>query len=506
MELQQLLSEFARPLVVIILVSMIIMVKKIFSENKNSHNILLPPGPPKLPLIGNLHQLSGSVLLPQRLQELASEYGPVMHLQLGEVSTIIVSSPDAAKEVLITHGSIFSNRPHLIVPSIVTYGSQDIAFAPYGKYWRQLRKICTEELLAPRQVRSFRSIREEEVSGFIKSIADSAGSVINLSDKIFSLTTDITAKAAFGGKSKDGEAFVSFMEEGVKLATGFCLADLYPSSKLLYLMSGMRSKVGKLMKTSDRIIENIIANRRMKLASEEQGSGEALLDVLLKVQSASRLSTDGVKGLIMDMFSGGSETSSTTLEWTMSELLKNPEAMEKAQAEVRQVYAGNKIVDETSLEELKYLKLVIKETLRLHPPLPLLLPRESIETCQVYGYNLPTKTRAIINMWAMGRDSTIWTEASKFNPERFVNSSIDFQGSNFEYIPFGAGRRICPGISFALANVELPLAMLLYHFDWSLPNGIRCEDFDMTEAFALAMRRKNELYLVASIHPCSSFK
>ncbi|KAK2999715.1 hypothetical protein RJ639_023813 [Escallonia herrerae] len=174
---------------------------------------------------------------------------------------------------------------------------------------------------------------------------------------------------------------------------------------------------------------------------------------------------------------------------------KNPSVMRKVQNEVRRVCGNKGDIDETDLHELKYLHLVIKETLRLHPPAPLLLPRECSERCEINGYEIPVKTKVIVNAWAIGRDPKCWADAESFKPERFFDSSIDYKGTSFEYIPFGSGRRICPGTSFGLAIVELSLAKLLYHFDWRLPSGIKHEELDMTEAFAATVRRKEDLYV-----------
>ena len=196
------------------------------------------------------------------------------------------------------------------------------------------------------------------------------------------------------------------------------------------------------------------------------------------------------------MFGAGSETTATTIEWAMSELLKNQKLMKKAQNEVRGVFDENGGVNEERIHELKFLRSIVKETLRLHPPAPLLIPRECSENCVINGYDIPAKTKVLINAWAIERDPCYWKEAEEFRRERFSNSSIDFRGANFEYIPFGAGRRICPGISFALPSVELPLANLLYHFDWKLPNGMKYEGLEMTESFALTVRRKNDLLLI----------
>jgi cytochrome P450 len=197
-----------------------------------------------------------------------------------------------------------------------------------------------------------------------------------------------------------------------------------------------------------------------------------------------------------DIFAAGSETSATTLNWAMSEMIKNPRVMKKAQAEVREVFNRKGRVDETGIDEMKYLKLVVKETLRLHPPAPLLLPRECREKCEINGYEIPVKTKVIVNAWAIGRDPRYWNEAESFDPERFLDSSIGYKGANFEFIPFGAGRRICPGMAFGLVSVEVPLALLLYHFDWKLPNGMKHQDLDMTEFSGVTVRTKYDLQLI----------
>ncbi|WVZ12914.1 hypothetical protein V8G54_017444 [Vigna mungo] len=200
--------------------------------------------------------------------------------------------------------------------------------------------------------------------------------------------------------------------------------------------------------------------------------------------------------MAMDIFGAGGETSATTINWAMAEMIRDPRVLKKAQAEVREVFNMKGRVDELFMDKLKYLKSVVKETLRLHPPAPLLLPRECGQTCEIKGYHIPVKSKVIVNAWAIGRDPKHWTDEERFHPERFTDSSISYNGVNFEYIPFGAGRRICPGITLGLVNVELALAFLLYHFDWTLPNGTKSEDLDMSEKFGVTVRRKDDLYLI----------
>ncbi|GMH19728.1 hypothetical protein Nepgr_021569 [Nepenthes gracilis] len=470
----------------------------------------LPPGPPKLPVIGNMHQLAGPILPHHCFGNMAKKYGPIMHLQLGEISTIVVSTPEAAREVLKTHDTAFANRPDLLLPRIMTYENSDVAWAPYGEYWRQVKRILVTELLNAKRVQTYRSIREAEMTSLVESIAAKAraGEKVNLSKDISGLMMGITAMAAFGKKSKDEEAFGAFVQQAIQLAAGFSLADLFPSTKVLHLISGIRNKVEKLVQTSDQILENIINDHIAKKETNHQNEArnEDFLDVLLKVGPTYSLTMDNIKAVILDAFLAGSQTSSTTLVWAMSELIKNPEVMEKAQAEVRKVYEGRGTVDESSLDELKYMRLVIRESLRLHPAAPMLLPRESIERCEIFGYEIPAKTRVLVNAWTIHRDPKLWKEPEKFYPERFAENSIDIKGTDFIYLPFGTGRRMCPGMSFGLANVELPLAMLLYHFDWSLPAGLSRHDLDMTEVLGTVVRRKNDLFLVPVSHACSSLK
>lgn len=197
------------------------------------------------------------------------------------------------------------------------------------------------------------------------------------------------------------------------------------------------------------------------------------------------------------MFAAGTDTTFITLDWGMTELIMNPKVMKTAQAEVRSVVGERKTVLETDLPKLLYVKAVVKEIFRLHPPAPVLVPRESMEEVTIDGYSIPAKTRFFVNAWAIGRDPESWENPEAFDPDRFMGSTIDFKGQDFELIPFGAGRRSCPAITFGTATVELALAQLLHSFDWELPPGIHTSDLDMTEVFGITMHRISHLVVVA---------
>ncbi|KDP39110.1 hypothetical protein JCGZ_00867 [Jatropha curcas] len=461
------------------------MVLRLWQKSKNNSALNLPPGPWKLPLIGSLHHLFGSVLPHTRLRDLANEYGPIMHLQLGQVTNIVLSSPETAKAVLKTHDHIFTQRPFVLAAETMTYNFTNLANAPYGGYWRQIRKICTLEMLSAKRVRSFGLIREEEVSKFIRDLSSStsAGSTVNFSRMFSSVTYNIIQRVAIGKISKGEDTVFPAIRKLIEAFVGFNLSDAYPSIKLLHKISTKRFKLERAHKEADKILQNIIDEHRARKASAANSEEEEdLVDILLNAQCQEdlQITDDNIKAIILDVFSGGNDPSANTVLWAMSELIRNPEVMKKAQTEVRQVFSEKGYVEEESIGELYYLKAVVKETLRLHPP-GTFLARECMEDCVINGYDISVKSIFVINTWALGRHPDYWPEAERFNPDRFLNCSIDYKGNNFEFLPFGAGRRMCPGILFGISNVQFPLARLLYHFDWKLPNGMQPEDLDMNE-------------------------
>ncbi|CAN1252587.1 Premnaspirodiene oxygenase [Linum perenne] len=494
--------------------SLFVLAYRLLLVKKKKRRVLLRgaaaplPGPWRLPIIGNLHQMMSHGTHHQ-LRELSQKYGPMMRLQLGELTTLVVSTAEAAKHVLKTHDLAFASRPHnLLAPNIMFYGCKDVAFAPYGEHWRQMRKICIVELLSARRVSSFSSIRMEEVSRLVADISQG----VDMRRMLALLSSNVTSRSVVGstaGKAQR-EEFVALMEDVVKTHEGFGLSDLFPSMKFLPVITGFRAKLVSTHRAADSILEEIINQHRARRISTLISSHEEdIVDVLLNLQETGDLSLpmtdDVIKALVFDMFIGGIETSSSTIEWTMSEMVKNPRVLLLAQQEVRRVFSNKGKVDEEGLEELTYLNAIIKENLRMHPAGPLALPRETQEAIIANGFEVPQKARVLVNVWAIGRDPRYWIDPDVFCPERFLDSSIDFKGTHFEYIPFSAGRRMCPGMLFALAVVQLTLANLLFHFDWKLPVGMtKLEDLDMTEKFGISLTRKEILRLVPVLfHPAS---
>ncbi|KAM0838310.1 hypothetical protein ACQ4PT_061082 [Festuca glaucescens] len=467
------------------------------------------PAPWRLPLIGSLHHLAGSPLAHRVMADLARRHdAPLMYLKLGEVPVVVATSPEAAREIMRTHDAVFATRPWSPTIKIYNADGEGIIFARYGALWRQLRKICILELLSARRVQSFRGIREDEAGRLVAAVAAAPPrEPVNVSERIAVLLTDSTVRALIGDRFKRREEFLHTLDEGVKLVAGFNLCDLFPSSWLASFFSGTarlaEENHRKCFELMGYAIKQHEEHRAAAAANGAVEEGEDLVDVLLRIRKEGGLEvplTMGmVKAVILDLFSAGSETSATTLQWAMSELMRYPDVMRKAQAEVRDKLQRKPKIAEDDLANLKYLRLVIKETMRLHPAAPLILPREAMEPCKILGYDIPKGTTVLVNAWAIARDPKHWEDPEEFKPERFESGTIDFKGTDFEYIPFGAGRRMCPGMTFAQSSMEIVLAALLYHFDWELPDGVKPGELDMEEAMGLTVRRKNDLYLHAMV-------
>ncbi|KAL3512690.1 hypothetical protein ACH5RR_025407, partial [Cinchona calisaya] len=497
-------EDFLYSLLLILPISLALVIKLIFKQKKDNKNLNLPPCPPTLPIIGNLHLLIGN-MPHQSLQHLAQKFGPIIFLQIGEVPTIVISSARLARKALKNLDLALASRPRIFSAKHLFYNCSDIAFSPYGAYWRNIRKICILELLSAKRVQSFSFVREEEVANLVHCVAKSYPNATNLSSVLGMYANNVVCRVAFGKDfSQDGDHvrhnFQKLLEEYQMLLGGFSIGDFFPSMEFMHKLTGMESRLKDTFKRFDQFFDEILKEHQNPAERKDQ---KDLVDVLLEIQQngdlETPLTTDNIKAIILDMFAAGTDTNFITLDWAMTELIMNPKTLERARAEIRSIVKERRPISENDLPHLHYMKAVIKETFRLHPPAPVLLPRESMEDVTIDGYKIPAKTRFFINAWAIGRDPESWENPEIFEPERFMikNSHIDFKGQDFELIPFGAGRRICPAITFSMATVELALAQLLHSFDWQLPPGIEAKDLNLTEAFGITMHKISPLMVVA---------
>ncbi|PON72310.1 Cytochrome P450, E-class, group I [Parasponia andersonii] len=504
MGLFEILSFFFSTLSVVILLTYFAFKNKLTKKRFN-----LPPGPPKLPIIGNLHQFgTNREVPPTSLRNLARKYGPIMHLKLGEISTVIISSARLAKEALKVHDLALANRPRIVGAEYLYFDHTGMAFAPYNSYWRYIRKVCILEVLSAKRVQSYTLIRREEVLNLVRRVSEHYPRPVNMSKMVGLYSNSNLCRAAFGrefteGGDYDNYGFHHMLEEYQELLGGFSIGDFFPSLESVLNLTGTKSRLVHAVSRFNQLFDRIIAEHRDPERVKDETTTD-IVDVLLDVQKNASgdmsLSMENVKGLILDVFAAGTDTSTIILDWTMTELMMNPHVMKKVQAEIRSIMGERKVVSETDLPQMNYMKAVIKESLRLHPPAPVLLPRESSEHITIDGYDIPPKTRLYINAWAIGRDPESCEDPETFKPERFLGSSLDYKGTDFEFIPFGAGRRMCPGLSFGTAGVENALAQLLYSFDYELPPGVTAKDLDLSELFGITMSKKVSLELLAKPH------
>ncbi|XP_019085534.1 PREDICTED: cytochrome P450 71A26-like [Camelina sativa] len=469
-------------LCLILFITVLFFKKQTTGKNSNPGSITFP-SPPRLPLIGNLHQLGRHAH--RSLCSLSHCYGPLMLVHFGRIPVLVVSSAEMARDVLKTHDRVFASRPRSKITKKLLYDGCDVALAPYGEYWRQMKSVCVLSLLSNKMVRSFRDVRDEEISLMMKKIRKSSSLRMNLSEILMSLTNDVICRVALGRKYGGEVNFKELMKRLTRLLGAFSVGSTVPCLAWIDLLLAIQREKSVGFEIDRLSIKAIILVKGYK----------EIKFIFIDVLVYNRSSCFGLQ----DIFVGGTDTSYALMEWVMTELLHHPECLNRLQEEVRMICKGKPRVSEKDIQEMKYLKAVIKETMRLHPPLPLMVPHESTQDVKLRGYHIPAGTEVMINAWAIGREAVTWgPDAEEFRPERHLDSSVDFRGQDFELIPFGAGRRICPAISFAVVLNEEVLANLVHQFDWRLPVESTEVRTGVVESTGIAVHRMFPLYAIAS--------
>ncbi|XP_077242168.1 flavonoid 3'-monooxygenase CYP75B137-like [Tasmannia lanceolata] len=445
----------------------------------------LPPGPRGLPLIGNLPFLEPD--LHRYFTKLSGIYGPIFKLRLGNKIMVVLGSPAMAKEVLKDHDTIFANHDKMAGALVATYGGSDIVWSPYGPNWRMLRRVCIQELLNSGSLEASSVFRRKEVRRTISDLYAKIETPVDIGEKltqtIFNSMTSTLWGSTLKGESETGVAseFRHAMGAMGSLLAQPNISDLFPTLAR-FDIQGVERKLKDVMSWFDRIFDNIL-DQRLKMDKEVEEEkcksthGKDFLNILLKIKEQgdpkTPLTMTHIKALLMDLVGGGVDTSSTTLEWAMAEMIHKPETIKKVQEEIDAVVGKDSILEDYHLSKLHYLDAVVKETLRLHPPNGFLIPHTPSESCVVGGYTIPKDAGVFVNLWAIHRDPSLWENPLEFDPARFLNpdSKWDFRGNDFRYFPFGSGRRICPGISLAERSITYVLGSLLHSFNWRLPEG-----------------------------------
>ncbi|XP_021283128.1 3,9-dihydroxypterocarpan 6A-monooxygenase-like [Herrania umbratica] len=496
----------------------IIFLRAILSKIRGKAH--LPPSPRALPIIGHMHLIGP--IPHQALTKLSNRYGPLVYFYIGSKPCVLVSSQELAKEVFKNHETTFLNRPKMANLDYLTYGTADMAMAPYGPLWKFMKKLCMSELLGTRTLDQLLPVRREEMKQFVKIIQEKAkaGEAVDIGVELMRLTNNIISRMLLSKRCSDKEDEANEVQTLVKemnnLGTKFNLSDLLWFCKNLDLQ-GFKKRLKDVRDRYDILMEKIILEH--KEARNKNGAGgdrmKDVLDILIDISedenAEMKLTRENIKAFVMNFFGAGTDTSSITIGWGVSELINHPSVMEKARKEIDTVVGRNRILEESDVENLPYLQAIVKETLRLHPGGPLVV-RESTEDCIIGGYEIPKGTRLFVNVWALGRDPKQWESPLEFVPERFLseewrqgkNQFLDVRGQHFSLLPFGSGRRGCPGASLALQVVPTVLGIIIQCFDWKVDG--QNDTVNMEEKAGMTLLRAHPLvcYPMARLSPFPS--
>ncbi|KAH6787251.1 hypothetical protein C2S52_006803 [Perilla frutescens var. hirtella] len=473
----------------------------------------LPPGPFPLPVVGNLLDLGRRPH--DSLTELSRKYGPLMSIHLGSLYTVVVSSPEMAKEILQKHGQVFSGRPIAEAVLACDHNKISMGFLPTASIWRDMRKICKEQIFSHGSLEASRGLRRhklQQLLDYAQRCCDE-GRAVDIREAAFITTVNLMSATLFSTQatefdsSEDTRGLKENVEGVVSIVGLANMADFFPILKPFDLQ-GIKRRAGVCFTNLLDMIEGYL-NQRVEWRKAKKTKHDDFLETLTDImedEDNNGLTTQHAAHLMLDLLVGGSETNTTTIEWIMSALVLNPEKMEKVREEIRVVVGDEKmVVDESEIGRLPYLQAVVKEVLRYTPPGPFLVPRKAESDQLVNGYLIPKGAQILINVWAMARDSAIWDNPHCFEPERFLlleqkkEEKIEFKGHHFQLIPFGSGRRMCPGMPLADRILHTTIATLVHNFDWKLEEGATDADH-RADLFGVSVRRAVPLRIIP--HAC----
>ncbi|CAL5066370.1 unnamed protein product [Urochloa decumbens] len=450
-----------------------------------------PPGPPGIPLLGNIFDVR-STQLHRTLTKLAAVYGPIMSLKLGMKNVIVVSTAAGARDVLQTHDSILAGRTVNDAARALRNHEISLVWLPSSApLFRLLRVVCNTHLFSARGLEASRAVREQKVRDLVESLRKHhAGRAVDIGGILLSVLLNIMSGVLFSEDvadlSSDHESELeTLIRDTVEEFTKPNLSDLFPALATLDLNGRRRNNAVHMQKLYD-FFDRVITRRRKTARGDKNVD---VLDELLQLHSEDRISLDTVKALLLDLFVAGSSSTAQTVQWTLAELFRHPAVMSKARQELESVVGSKEYPEESDMEKLPYLRAVMLEGLRMHLSGPLMMPHTAAtDGAKIGGYPVPKGTQVIVNMWAIMRDPASWEKPEEFMPERFLGTDLDPRGVDARaFVPFGEGRRLCPGMHIAMWSIMTILAYVLHAFEWNLPDGMKPSDVDLTDRFRTSL-------------------
>ncbi|XP_061368829.1 geraniol 8-hydroxylase-like [Gastrolobium bilobum] len=450
---------------------------------KTNHK--LPPGPSFLTVIGNLPAFC---FRPQQtMAKLAKVYGPIMRLRLGQATSIIVSSPELAKAVMQTHDMYLADRTTPDVTTAHDHHNLSLPFLCVNPLWHNLRKICHNHLFSNKTLDASQNLRRKKLQDLLDDMHRSSltGEAIDVGRAAFKACINFLS---YTFVSEDfvrsiGDEYKDIVATLLKATGTPNVVDFFPVLRMIDPQGIRRNTSAYITKVFHHL--DCLIEKRLKLREgENYVTNNDMLDILLDIyqEDSQKMDKKLIKHFLLDLLVAGTDTTAYALERSLTELIHNPGDMYKVKKELEETIGIGNPVEESDVARLPFLQAVIKETLRLYPPAPLLLPRRARTDVEIAGYTIPKGTQVLINEWAIGRSQNIWDNANVFLPERFMESDIDVKGRHFQLTPFGSGRRICPGSPLAIRMLHLMLGSLINTFDWKLENNIQPKDMDLDQS------------------------
>ncbi|XP_074309068.1 cytochrome P450 89A2-like [Silene latifolia] len=461
----------------------------LFSKPKSNQNSKLPPGPRTVPIISTILWLRKSTIeLESSLRKIRSKFGPIVTIRMASRPFIFVCSQELAHEALVQNGAIFADRPNALpTTKILTSNQHNITSGGYGPTWRILRRNLTSQILHPARAKDFSHGRRWVLHTLLRNLsADSAcdGATVKVANHFHHAMFCLLVYMCFGQKLEESEIsdIEALQHRYLTSLSRFQILNVWPFATKILLRSRW-NELFDLRRRQEQVLIPHIRARKHQATEDVSSYVDSLMTLELSENDNTKrkLTEQEMVTACSEFFNAGTDTTATSLQWIMANIVKYPNIQTAIFEEIKVLIEEKAEVEEDDLPKLPYLKAVVLEGLRRHPPAHFLLPHAVTQETELGGYTVPRNAIVNFTVAEMGRDPDVWEDPMEFRPERFLmgQEELDVTGNReIKMMPFGAGRRICPGIYLAMLHLEYYVANLVWKFEWKVGDGY---DVDLAE-------------------------
>uniref|UniRef100_A0A803MMR9 Cytochrome P450 n=1 Tax=Chenopodium quinoa TaxID=63459 RepID=A0A803MMR9_CHEQI len=472
--------------------------------------IRLPPGPCPRPIVGNFYDIKLHKF--ECFNRWVQHYGPIFSVWFGSSLNVVISNSELAREVFKENDQQLADRCRSRSIAKFSKSGKGLLWADYEPHYVKVKNICVVELFSPKRLEALRPIREDEVTAMVESIFKDCTNPVNRSKSLVvrkyleAATFNNITRLVFGKRFEGVDGVMSEQGLEIKATLANRLELIESESKavwehirwLRWLFPLDSKAFAKHVARRDALTLQIMKEHSLAHQKSGETVKQSFIDALVTLQEKYDLSDDTITSILWEMVIMGMDTIATSVEWAMAELIKDSRLQKKAQIEMDQVIGSDRIITEWDFSNLPYLRCIAKEALRLHPPTPFLLPHRASSQVKLGGYDIPKDSNVHVNISAIARDPAVWKNPLEFRPERFMEEDVDMKGHDYRLLPFGAGRRVCPGAQYGLNLVTSMLGHLLHHYNWTPADGLMPEDIDMEDSMELVAQMRTPLQAIVA--------